>query len=274
MADLLLGLRKRMTDCGFKAVGTKNNRNISRNTAKNAIKDTARDTERKLTEEEPQTTSDNNSEESTQKAASREEFLLNQIVEFRERAQQLQELLDTKETEAREYQILADERKNKADELGEILKDHQEKTDGLAVEVEKQIDLLIAKVSAKMDEIEHSVRTELQEGRQFDDEKSRELKDTLAQLTEQLTEQLASVTTELTTTKTELSDKVHVENVKCYRNISELFKNIEEKINRLPIVENKLATMKNYMMATIILSILNFIVILITLIVNFGFGTI
>jgi chromosome segregation ATPase len=273
MAGLLLELRKRIIDRGANgAVGTQNIRHTQK--IQTSLPD----------KNETQEVAEHDNQEKTVKAANREEFLLNQIVEFRERAKQLQELLDSKETEAREYQLLADERKNKADELGELLKDHQEqkdelgdilkdyqqKTDGLAAEVERQIDLLIEKVSVKIQEIENSVRTELQEGREFDEEKTQELKETLAQITEQL----GTVATELNTTKVELSDKVHVENVKCYRNISELFKNIEEKIDRLPIVENKLATMKNYMIAAIALSIVNFIMLLISMVINMGFGAI
>ena len=84
---------------------------------------------------------------------SKEDFLLSQIDEFRERAKQLQSLLDTKETQAQELQSLVDERQEKADALDQILQERQEKADSLTSEVEKQIDTIIAKVAAKMDEI-------------------------------------------------------------------------------------------------------------------------
>ena len=84
---------------------------------------------------------------------SREDFLLSQIDEFRERAKQLQSLLDSRETEAQELQTLVDERQEKADALGQILEERQKKADGFTAEVEKQIDRLIGKVSAKMEEI-------------------------------------------------------------------------------------------------------------------------
>jgi chromosome segregation ATPase len=83
---------------------------------------------------------------------SREDFLLSQIDEFRERAKQLQSLLDSRETEAQELQTLVDERQEKADALGQILEERQKKADGFTAEVEKQIDRLIGKVSAKMEE--------------------------------------------------------------------------------------------------------------------------
>ena len=89
---------------------------------------------------------------------SREDFLLSQIDEFRERAKQLQSLLDSRETEAQELQTLVDERQEKADALGQILEERQKKADGFTAEVEKQIDRLIGKVSAKMEEIEVSMK--------------------------------------------------------------------------------------------------------------------
>lgn len=58
---------------------------------------------------------------------SREDFLLRQIDEFRERAKQLQSLLDSRETEAQELQTLVDERQEKADALGQILEERQKK---------------------------------------------------------------------------------------------------------------------------------------------------
>ena len=53
----------------------------------------------------------------------------------------------------------------------------------------------------------------LQTCKRLNEEKAKELKDSLAQIEEQLT-----------TAKTEISEKVHTENVKCYRNISDLFR--------------------------------------------------
>lgn len=118
---------------------------------------------------------------------SREDFLLSQIDEFRERAKQLQSLLDSRETEAQELQTLVDERQEKADALGQILEERQKKADGFTAEVEKQIDRLIGKVSAKMEEIEVSMKEDVADGKRLNEEKAKELKDSLAQIEEQLT---------------------------------------------------------------------------------------
>ena len=160
----------------------------------------------------------NHIQERTVEVVSKEDFLLNQIDEFRERAKQLQSLLDTKENEAQELQTLVDERQEKAEALGEILKERQSKADGFTAEVEKQIDAMIAKVADKMDEIESAMKEDVADGKKFNEEKAKELKDSLGQIEEQLT-----------TIKSELSEKVHTENVKCYRNIQDLFRSMEEK---------------------------------------------
>ena len=118
-------------------------------------------------------------QERTVAIVSKEDFLLNQIDEFRERAKQLQNLLDTKETEAQELQTLVDERQEKAEALGEILKERQSKADGFTIEVEKQIDAMIAKVADKMDEIESAMKEDVADGKKFNEEKARELKESL-----------------------------------------------------------------------------------------------
>ena len=140
--------------------------------------------------------------------------------------------------------------------LGQILKEREEKADGITAEVERQIDLLIEKVAAKMDEIESSMQEDVADGKRFNEEKAKELKESLEQIQEQLT-----------TIKTELSDKVHTENVKCYRNISDLFKSMEDKLDRLTVVEEKLAPIKIGVIVACVLGILNFIA---TIVLMFG----
>lgn len=190
---------------------------------------------------------------------SKEDFLLSQIDEFRERAKQLQSLLDTKETEAQELQSLVDERQEKADALDQILQERQEKADGLTQEVEKQIDSIIAKVAAKMDEIEASMKEDVADGKRFNEEKAQELKESLGQVQEQLT-----------TVKNELSEKVHSENVKCYRNVQDLFRSMEEKVDRLTMIEAKETRTQGLVTVALVFGILNFVVLIGLLLMNLG----
>ena len=198
-------------------------------------------------------------QERTVAIVSKEDFLLNQIDEFRERAKQLQSLLDTKENEAQELQTLVDERQEKAEALGEILKERQSKADGFTAEVEKQIDAMIAKVADKMDEIESAMKEDVADGKKFNEEKAKELKDSLGQIEEQLT-----------TIKSELSEKVHTENVKCYRNIQDLFRSMEEKVDHLTMIEDKQRTIGVWTIVTAVLGIVNLIALTALMLINLG----
>lgn len=198
-------------------------------------------------------------QERTVAIVSKEDFLLNQIDEFRERAKQLQNLLDTKETEAQELQTLVDERQEKAEALGEILKERQSKADGFTIEVEKQIDAMIAKVADKMDEIESAMKEDVADGKKFNEEKAKELKESLGQIEEQLT-----------TIKSELSEKVHTENVKCYRNIQDLFRSMEEKVDHLTMIEDKQRTIGVWTILAAALGIVNLVGLLALILINLG----
>ena len=198
-------------------------------------------------------------QERTVEVVSKEDFLLNQIDEFRERAKQLQSLLDTKENEAQELQTLVDERQEKAEALGEILNERQSKADGFTAEVEKQIDAMIAKVADKMDEIESAMKEDVADGKKFNEEKAKELKDSLGQIEEQLT-----------TIKSELSEKVHTENVKCYRNIQDLFRSMEEKVDHLTMIEDKQRTIGVWTIVTAVLGIVNLIALTALMLINLG----
>lgn len=256
MAGLLLGLRRQIAKNRRK--DTYGTPHMEHPTARvYTLEQPVKQDAGKVTDkEEPQ---DRNIRERTVDAVSKEDFLLNQIDEFRERAKQLQTLLNTRESEAQELQTLVDERQEKAEELNQILKERQEKADGITAEVEKQIYSLIAKVSAKMDEIESSMKEDVEDGKRFNEEKAKELKASLEQIEEQLT-----------TIKSELSEKVHTENVKCYRNISELFKSMEEKLERITVVEDKLVPIKGFVVTALVFGILNFIAMVVLIFVNLG----
>ena len=91
----------------------------------------------------------------------KDDFLLTQIDEFRERAKRLQEMLNTKESKAEELSSIVEEREAKAEELQQILDERQEKADGITAQVAKQIDVLIASVHEKMQEIETSMNANM-----------------------------------------------------------------------------------------------------------------
>lgn len=193
----------------------------------------------------------------------KEDYLLTQIDEFREKAQQLQELLLSKESKVNELQTIVDEREIKAKELEHILNERQRKADGITAEVALQIDNLIEKVSAKMEEIGTSIGADLENGQKLSEEQMTQLRETLESLTEQLD-----------TIKGELSEKVHSENVKCYRNVADLFKSMDDKMDAVEkenqTLLQKVASVHKCTIAVIVLSVLNTIGLIVSLLLNAG----
>ena len=87
----------------------------------------------------------------------KEDFILSQIDEFREKAKQLQNLLTSKESKVQELQNLVNEREDKAQELEQILSERQEEAVEFVSDFSKIVDELAERVTAKMNEIEISV---------------------------------------------------------------------------------------------------------------------
>lgn len=95
--------------------------------------------------------------ERIQTEVEKEDFLLSQIDEFREKAKQLQDLLAAKENKVQELQSIVNEREGKAEEWQHILVERQEEADKIVTEFTKKVDDLADRVTAKMTEIETSI---------------------------------------------------------------------------------------------------------------------
>lgn len=194
----------------------------------------------------------------------KDDYLLTQIDEFREKAQQLQDLLLSKESKVMELQNIVDEREGKAKELETILNERKKKADGIAEEMAKevtaeitaQIDAIIGKVTSKLEEFEHTVSNDLKAGQKLTEQQYAEIKSALD-------ETLPALNTQLETLKTELSEKVHSENVKCYRNVSDLIKSLDDKMDLLKnteySIQHKAGVVHRCMIALIVLTVINMI---------------
>ena len=210
------------------------------------------------------------------KAIEKEDYLLAQIDEFRAKAQQLQNLLITKESKVQELQEIVDEREIKAKELEYILDERQKKADGITEEVTRQIDSLIDKVSEKMEAIGASLGKELQDGQKINERQLEELKNTLGDLNgqqleeikgalgslseqqaEELKNALSELNAQLEVVKSDLSDKVHSENVQCYRNLADLLKSVESKLDKANEIEKKVISVHKCTIAIIVFSVIN-----------------
>lgn len=241
--------------------------------------------------------------ERTKNGVEKEDFLLSQIDEFREKARQLQGLLASKESKVRELQSLVSEREEKAQELEQILNERQEEADGIIVDVNRKVDELTERVTGKMTEMETAISGQVADMRRIGEEQLAEVRKTGSEqaqagrefgrqqleanrkfLEEQLEankkqsdEQLSEVKGLLESTgsqmeavKNDLSEKVHSENVKCYRNIQDLFGEFDAKLAKLEELEKKVGSVRNFVKALTWFSIINFVLLVAFILYTMG----
>lgn len=165
----------------------------------------------------------------------KEDFLLSQIDEFREKAKQLQALVSPKRAKVRELQSIVDEREGRAAKLQNILNERKQEADKLNQTVQEQIDGLISNVETKITELGGELTKSASESEEAVAAKTEEMKEALLEMKELLQK-----------TKTELSDKIHEENVTCYRNIQTLFDDFGEKVDKVEKLDSGVKSIKSY----------------------------
>lgn len=233
-------------------------------------------------------------QERIREKVAKEDFLLRQIDEFRDKAKQLQDLLVSKESKVQELQSLVNEREGKAQELAHILTERQEQADLIMKDFNKKVDELSDKLTNKMSDIEESISKQVSEVKSTSMEQlesNRKLSEEQIAANKKLSEEqlatnkqfleeqaiankklsegqiaevkqlLDNATTQLETIKTDLSEKVHSENVKCYRNIQDLFNEFDAKIEKIDTMEKTMESVRGYAKCITWFSIINFVVL-------------
>ena len=74
---------------------------------------------------------------------------------------------------------------------------------------------------------------------------------------EHMLQSLTELNDQLVAIKAELSDKVHTENVKCFRNIQDLFKVMGDKVDTVSELEKQIGTTKTFAIISAVLAIIN-----------------
>ena len=233
----------------------------------------------------------------------KEDFLLSQIDEFREKAKQLQDLLASKESKAQELQSSVNEREDKAEQLAQILNERQEEADLIMKDFNKKVDELSDKVTNKMTDIEASISNQvlevknvslvqLEENRKLSEEQiaaNKKLSEEQLATNKQFLEEQAiankklsegqiaevkqlldNATTQLESIKTDLSEKVHSENVKCYRNIQDLFNEFDSKIEKMDEMERSVGSIRGYVKCLTWFSMINFVLLIAFILYSLG----
>ena len=234
----------------------------------------------------------------------KEDFLLKQIDEFKEKAQQLQKILDSKESRVQELQGIVEEQEQKSRSLDEILQEKQHEAESLTRGVEVYANKMAASLQEQLDRLQDQLSN-----RQLgNDEQQEQIVDSLSGISgtvgdlmsaihgvpasvegisssvegvsasvknvsesmQGISSSMNSVSERLDTMKSELSEKVHTENVKSYRNMQSLIEELDKKLENVELGENSMKTMKSLLRAAIILGAVNLAGLIGVLLCEFG----
>lgn len=211
----------------------------------------------------------------------KDDFLLSQIDEFREKAKQLQSLLATKENKVQELQEIVEEREGKAKELSDMLDERKDAADRVVAGVRSQIDSMVGQVDAKMKELNETFAERLAENalnsteqyeevKKLIDSQNEEIRRIIDEQNGKLAETIAGVQEPFEKIKGDINDKIHTENVKCYRNIQTLFEESDKKNELIKSEMGELLAVKGYIKVVSVVSIVNLVGLAVLLLHSFG----
>ena len=208
----------------------------------------------------------------------KEDFLLSQIDEFREKAKQLQSLLATKETKVQELQEIVDEKKDAADKVVEGVRGQ---IDGMVGQVDSKMRDLIGQVDAKMKELNETFAERLAENalnsteqheevKKLIDSQNEEIRKIIDEQNENISGCVAGIQEPFYNLKGDLNDKIHTENVKCYRNIQTLFEESDKKLDLVKSEVSDLMAVKGYLKVVSAVAIVNLVGVIVLILRTFG----
>jgi chromosome segregation ATPase len=166
--------------------------------------------------------------------ASGEDMLLQQIDAFRDKAKQIQTLLVSKEQRVKELEAMVREKEDRNAELEEELEEKQRQADGLVSDVEHRVDRAMDEMNQTIDSMEKRITEQVLEQQKASVADTQSLQGTVTEMSECLE-----------TMKGELSEKVHTENVKQYRNIQDLLKEMDKSDETTSLSEAGFSNVKS-----------------------------
>ncbi len=262
----------------------------------------------------------------------KEDFLLKQIDEFREKARQLQQMMATRQSAAEKLENDLGEKEAQASELDDLIELRQNEADKIMGSVSERINAMSEDVRQEMSGLSDAVSREVsglsdamnrevsglsdvmnREVSGLSDAMSREvsglsqnltheiglstestrqavvsaaqnvidqntrslegLKEQLEQLEqlEQINELSTEMSSQITTLKSDIAEKIHAEDVKCYRNIqasmneqSKMLSDADEKTRQhiqeqMDNLQERMASQGKLLAATFVFSVLSFL---------------
>lgn len=194
--------------------------------------------------------------------------LLVQIDAFRDKAVKLSGLIGAKQKKVVALEALVKQREadiaDKEEQIAALqseLDSKQKEADALVTTVETQVDRMLTSVKADLSDLNQNISDKISEENQAGADKLETLLNTVNTSVGEIKETLANSSEgiSLEDVKQELSEKIHSENVKVFRNIQDTMKEMDHSEEMDISFEEKYQAMKS-----------RFIGILVVLIVNFG----
>ena len=189
----------------------------------------------------------------------REDFLLSQIDEFREKAKQLQNLISSKEDKVQELQEIVEEKEGQAKELSDIIEERQDAAERVVSGVGEQIDGMVNKVDAKLKELNETFAERLAENAVNSTEQNEAVRKLIDEYQDKMSEAIKGLDGQFEAVKNEICEKVHTEDVKCYRNMQTLIEESDRKIEVTKDAVAELASLKTMVKVTLVFTALNFV---------------
>lgn len=189
----------------------------------------------------------------------KEDFLLKQIDEFREKAARLQDLLLSKESKVAELQNIVADQEAEAAQLQNVIDDRKEAAEVLLTGVQSQMNEMITEVEDKLNNLAEKIANDVNDSTGRTAEQTAEMKADLDKIGKQLD-----------TMKLELAEKIHTEDVKCYRNMADLIAELTKKIEENDDLEEEIRSLKGYAMFLSGFAVLNFVAVVVLLLYSFG----
>lgn len=189
----------------------------------------------------------------------REDFLLSQIDEFREKAKQLQNLISSKEDKVQELQEIVEEKEGQAKELSDIIEERQDAAERVVSGVGEQIDGMVNKVDAKLKELNETFAERLAENAVNSTEQNEAVRKLIDEYQDKMSEVIKGLDGQFEAVKNEICEKVHTEDVKCYRNMQTLIEESDRKIEETKDAVAELVSLKTMVKVTLVFTALNFV---------------
>ena len=152
-----------------------------------------------------------------------EDVLLDQIDAFRDKAQQLQSMINAKQSRVAQLEALVNEKEGTINNLQGTMVDRQELSRGINADMSRHFDDMTRSINASLDNIQRKLdeqASNASNGGEISEDSIKEITDTVNGLK-----------SDMNSMKEELSEKVHSENVKVYRNINDLITEMKESDN-------------------------------------------